>query len=1163
MPLSSGQQRLWLIDRLAPRSPEYNLSYAARLKGRLDIAALEKTLTEIIRRHESLRTTFVADGGVPYQVIRSASPFTLPLIDLTDLTPAEREHALYASAVEEALKGFDLERDLLFRAKLLRLGEQEHVLSYTFHHIASDGWSLGVFYRELDVLYKAFSAGWHSPLPELALQYADYALWQRQWLETPARDTQLVYWKRHLEHLSMLELPTRGPRPPLRTFRGVKRSMALGKPLTDSLQALGRAEGATSFMIFLAAFAVLLHRYTGQADVVVGSPIAGRQRPELRSLIGFFVNTLIMRVDLSGDPVFRELLRQAREVCLGAYRNQDLPFDYLLNEMHPDRNLSHNPLFQVMLAVQNAPVSLPHLPGLTIEPVRFERGNTRFDLEVHIVDRPEGLASLFVHNPDLFDDNMIARMQREFHALLEEVARRPERRVSELARDGGPERRLSLDWSRSHADSVIWRSVRELFEAQVERTPELPAAVFNAQPLTYRELNHRANRLAWRLRSLGAGPEVLVGIYMERGFDLLVGILGALKSGAACLPLDPALPDGRLAYMLEDAKAPLLLTLERSLERLLEHRGSGTQPGDSRSSIVGSREVLLLDADSERSDRLREDNPPGSITADNLAYVIYTSGSTGRPKGVGMSHGPLSNLIAWQIRNSVTAAPTRTLQFAAPAFDVSFQEIFSTLCAGGTLVLIADEARRDVKSLLQVMRENEVDRAFLPPAALQELAWASAALGVSVPTLRDIIAAGEQLHVTPEIRRFLSGLDGCSLRNQYGPSETHVVTEFTLKGSVADWPALPAIGRPIANTEIYILDSSLRPVPVGVTGELHVAGAGLSRGYVHAPSLTAEKFIPNPFDETPGARLYKTGDLARYLPDGNIQFLGRRDDQLKIRGFRVEPGEVEAALKRHPGVANAAVIGRQDETEDRESKLLASINPAKPPGKVEEIENRKSKIPTEAGRGIKYLVAYIEAAQNPPPDSIELRRFLRTKLPDYMIPSRFVLLESLPLSANGKIDRRALPLSDRAMHPAAPPEAEPRNAVESAVASIWADILDLRRVSIHDNFFDLGGHSLLATRVISRLADAFGVELPLRAIFENPTVASLAEAVSTAGAQGRGAVEAPADGGAFDGAARAKAPENFQAVSAEHMTTILDELESLTEEQADAIVSPERPKKKA
>ncbi|WP_051181214.1 amino acid adenylation domain-containing protein [Thermithiobacillus tepidarius DSM 3134] len=1040
-PLSFAQKRLWFIDQLEPGNPFYNIPIAIRLRGPLHLPALESALRHLVQRHESLRTTFAAPVGQPVQVIAPALDLPLPVTDLGQLPADAREAEARRLARAEAETPFDLERGPLLRCALLRLGTDEHILMLTMHHIISDGWSTGVFYRELAACYDAFAQSREPTLPELPLQYADFTLWQQDWLRGPELERQLAYWREQLGgKLPVLQLPSDRPRPAVQSHRGAEYRFRLSAQLTQSLKSLGQQEGATLFMVLLAAFNVLLFRYTGAEDLIVGSPIANRSRVELEGLIGFFVNTLALRTRLDGGLSFRQLLARVKESTLGAYAHQDLPFEKLVEVLQPERSLSHNPLFQVMFVLQSAPMQPLALHGLSTESLEVDSGTAKFDLLLSMTDRPEGLSGSLGYSSDLFDEATIVRLVSHFETLLEGIVAAPQNRVDELPLLPAAERRRLLgDWNATRTDYPAERCLHQLFEAQAQSTPDAPAALFQGESLSYAELNRRANQLAHTLQGLGIGPDDRVGICVTRSLDLLVAVLGVLKAGAAYVPLDPSYPPERLAYMLEDAGAPVLLTQARLLPDLPAH---------------GAR-TLCLDRDWDRIAQAPTHNPEPAVTPEHLAYVIYTSGSTGQPKGVAMGQRPLLNLLAWQVRNSTLPRGAKTLQFASLSFDVSFQEIFSTWCAGGTLVLIPEDTRRDMWALAQTLKEHRVARLFLPFVALEHLAEVIEESGILPTSLREVVTAGEQLQVTGAVQRLFERLDGCILQNQYGPSESHVVTAHTLAGPPADWPRLPPIGRPIANCRIYLLDGRRQPVPIGIPGELYIGGPVLARGYLNRPELSAERFLPDPFQ--PGGRLYKTGDLARYLPDGNIEFLGRIDHQVKIRGFRIELGEIEAVLSQHPAVRTALVTVREDQ-----------------PGR-------------------RRLAAYV-LAEDPgnAPAAGELRAFLQERLPEYMVPAAFVVLATFPLTPSGKVDRKALPAPGDALDAREEGFLAPCDAVERQLAEIWEELLGVKPVGVRDNFFELGGHSLLAVRLFARIDKQFGKRLPLATLFKGATIEHLA-----------------------------------------------------------------------
>ena len=1060
-PTSFAQRRLWFLDQFEPGSPYYNIPSAVRLRGKLNVRALERSVDAIVERHESLRTTFAMVDGEPVQVISPRSNVKLAVADLRDIPEDLREKEALELANREARRPFNLATGPLFRVTLLILDEEDTVLLLTMHHIVSDGWSMGVLIEEISTLYDAFSKGKPSPLPELPIQYADFAEWQREWLSGAVLEEQLSYWKEKLGDIPpVLELPTDRPRPAVQTSRGSEESIVLPRDLTDRLKALGKEEGATLFMTLLAAFKVLLYRYTGQEDISVGTPIANRNRGELERLIGFFVNTLVLRTDLSGEPSFRELLRRVREVALGAYAHQDLPFEMLVEALSPERDMSHNPLFQVMFILQNAPVKAKALHDVTLERLEVKTTTSTFDLTMAVAESVSGLSVSVEYNTDIFDAATIRRFLRHYWRLLEEVVADPEApisRVDFLPRE--EKHQILVEWNDTDRRFPPDALVHRLFEQRVEEAPDAVAVSFLGQKLTYRELNEKANRLAHYLRELGVGPEVPVGIAAERSLDMIVAVLGVIKSGGAYLPLDPAYPKERLAYMLEDSGAPVLLTQEHLLEGLPRHDG----------------QVILLDADWPKIEERSPENLASLVTPENLVYTIYTSGSTGRSKGVLVQHGSLANAyLAWEEPYELRTRARSHLQMASFSFDVFSGDFVRALCSGGKLVLTPREFLLEPEKLYALMRKEEVTIAEFVPAVLRTLAQHLEEIGQDLSFMR-VLIAGSDVWYVGEYERFkkLCGPE-TRLINSFGLTEATIDSTY-FEGDLSGAPVerLVPIGRPFANSRIYILDRHLQPVPIGVSGEVCVAGPGLARGYRNRPELTAEKFIPDAFSGKPGARLYRTGDLARYLPDGNIEFLGRVDTQVKIRGYRIELGEIEAALSAHDAIRQVAVIVREDKPND------------------------------------KRIVAYYVPAAGKTVTPGELRRYLLDRLPEYMVPSAFVELEALPLTPNGKVDRRALPKPDESARGFEETFVAPRTPTEEVVAGIWAEVLGLEKVGVHDNFFELGGHSLLATQVISRIRETFQIELPLRNIFESPTVATLAEQIDLAKQAAEGLKEPP------------------------------------------------------
>ncbi|MBR8837984.1 MAG: amino acid adenylation domain-containing protein [Stigonema ocellatum SAG 48.90 = DSM 106950] len=1028
--LSFAQQRLWFLDQLKPNSALYNIPIALRLVGTLEVEALEQSLEEIIHRHEALRTNFITVDGKPNQIIQTATNWTLSVIELQHLPTSEQEIASQQLAITQAIQPFDLSSSALLRATLVVLHKTEHILLICMHHIVSDEWSMGVFIQELAALYNAYSQGQLSPLAPLPIQYADFALWQRQWLQGDTLQSQLSYWQKQLANApALLVLPTDRPRPPVQTFVGAYQEFALSLELTQGLMQLSQQQGVTLFMTLLAGFDTLLYRYTGVADILVGTPIANRNRSEIEGLIGFFVNTLVLRTDLSENPSFSELLTRVRSMALGAYAHQDLPFEMLVEALQPQRDLSHTPLFQVTFLFQNAPMSPVELTGLTVSPLVLESTTAKFDLTLAMENTNSGLVGVWEYNTDLFDSSTIERMAGHFHTLLEAIVANPKERISQLPMLTEVERQqLLIEWNDTQLNYPQDKCIHQLFEEQVQRNPDAVAVVFENQQLTYTQLNSRANQLAHYLRSMGVGADVLVGLCVERSLFTLVGLLGILKAGGAYVPLDPEYPQERLQFMLEDAAVSVLLTQQSLQERLPEHQA----------------QLVCLDEIWEEIVQNNPDNPTRVVTAFHLANVIYTSGSTGFPKGVMVEHTGLFNLAQAQIQTFDLHSDSRILQFASLSFDASIWEVIMAVGSGATLYLGTKDSLLPGTPLIQLLIDSCITHITLPPSALAVLP------AEKLPALQTIIVAGEAC--SAELIRQWSA--GRNFFNAYGPTEASVCATIA---KCTDGDQKISIGRPIANTQIYILDSHLQQVPVGVPGELHIGGAGLARGYFNRPELTQEKFIPNPFDNS---KLYKTGDLARYLPDGNIEYLGRIDNQVKVRGFRMELGEIEAVLRQYPHVQASVVIVRED-------------------------------IP-----GDKRLVAYIVPQTEVIPTISELRQFLKAKLPDYMVPNSFVILESLPLTPNGKVDRRALRAPDS--HSELTDNfIAPSNPIEETLALIWAQVLKVELVGIHDNFFELGGHSLLATQVISRLQEAFGTSLPLRYIFESPTVAQLSEVIAS------------------------------------------------------------------
>lgn len=1037
LPLSFAQQRLWFLDQLEENSANYNLPAAIRLKGQIQVAALNQAIQKIVVRHEVLRTTFSTVNGTPVQTIASRSNITLIEVDLLSVPKAEQATEVERLATEEANRSFNLETGPLLRIALLQLAQKEQVLLINMHHIISDGWSMGIFVRELSTLYNAFCQGKPSPLPKQPIQYADFAVWQQQWLSRGMLDTQLTYWKEQLAGVPpILELPTDRPRPPVQTFRGSTQSFQLSKELTLKLKTLSQQSEVTLFMTLLAAFATLLYRYSGQDDIVIGSPIANRNRKEIEPLIGFFVNTLVLRTNLVGNPTFVELMVRVRQMALAAYSHQDLPFEKLVEALQPERNLSHHPLFQVMFVLQKTRLEPLELPGLTLTPLELDNATSKFDVTLSMIEMESGLTGTWEYNSDLFDATTIHRMIGHFQTLLEGIVANPQLRVSELPLITEAERhQLLVEWNDTQAEYPA-KCIHQLFEEQVKRTPDAVALMFENQQLTYRELNARANQLAHYLQGLGVGPEILVGICLERSLEMLVGMLGTLKAGGAYVPMDPAYPQERLEFMLSDTQMPVLLTQAQFVAALPSHTARD----------------ICLDTDWNQINQKSEENPLSWAKPENLIYVIYTSGSTGKPKGVQVLHQSVSNFL-----NSIVQQPglrnrDTLLAVTTISFDIAVLELFLPLIVGARVVLVSRGEVADGAKLLAKLIDSQATVMQATPATWRILL---AAGWERSPQLK-ILCGGEGL---PKVLAHQLVNKGRSLWNLYGPTETTIWStahQFEASQSSETVDSLTLIGRPIDNTQIYILDHNFKLLPIGVPGELFIGGEGLARGYLNRPELTKQKFIPNPFSNKLAPHLYKTGDLARYLPDGNIEFLGRIDYQVKIRGFRIELGEIEAILSQHPEVRETVVIAREDQP------------------------------------GNKRLVAYVVARQEPLTSS-DLRRFLKKNLPEYMIPSAFVLLEALPLTPNGKVDRSSLPIPQGLRPQLEAAYVMPQTEAERLVAAVWQETLKLERVGIHDNFFELGGHSLLTVQIYSKLQEIFGQRLSIVEMFKYPTIYSLAQ----------------------------------------------------------------------
>ncbi|HVG59538.1 MAG TPA: amino acid adenylation domain-containing protein [Hyalangium sp.] len=1053
LPLSFAQQRLWILDQLAPSSPLYNVPAAVRLTGNLDPEGLRAALEEVVDRHEALRTTFEAVDGEPVQRIHPRQSVRLPLMDLSGSPEAEREQLLTEACAREAQRPFDLRRGPLLRARLLRVAPSDHVLLLVMHHIVSDGWSMGRLFRELAELYDAHTRGRPPALAPLPIQYADYAVWQRQWLAGEVLERQLAWWKERLAGApAALELPTDRLRPAVQSFRGAEHRFSLPMELGRRLRDFGREQGTTPFMTLLAGFKQLLSWYSGQRDVVVGTPVAHRTREETEGLIGFFVNTLVLRTSLHGAPSFRELVGRVREASLGAYAHQDVPFEKLVEVLAPERDLARTPLFQVMFVLQNTPMEAHELPGLTMHPLQPESGTAKFDLTLELVETDGSFTGALEFNTDLFDRTTVERMATHLQAILEAAMAEPEARLSRLLRLPAGERQRILALGQGAARLQPCAGAHELFERQVEASPEAVALTFQGGTLSYRELDRRAAALARELRALGIGPDAQVGLCAHRSPELVVGMLGVLKAGGAYVPLDPSYPKERLALVLEDARPRVVLATE-ACRSLLPPTGATVLTLESAPGAHASEEA-----------RLESQVRPG-----HLAYVLYTSGSTGRPKGVMIHHGGLVNYLAWAAQAYAVAEGQGAPVHSPVGFDLTVTSLLVPLITGRPVELLPEAG--DVSALSRSLLPGaDFSLVKLTPAHLELLAHQLTP--AQAGSARALVIGGEALlprmldfwrRHAPQVR----------LINEYGPTETVVgCCIYEVPRDFAGASSVP-IGRPIAGTELYVLDERMEPVPLGVPGELYIGGAGLARGYQNRPELTAERFVPHPFSQEPGARLYRTGDLARYLADGNLEFLGRIDLQIKVRGFRIELGEIEAVLASHPSVREAAVTA------------------------------------PDMGGG-RALVAYVVPVEGSALDGSELREFLASKLPDYMVPARWSFLPALPLTPNGKVDRRALPAPEA---PTRPVQVAPRSEREAALARLFAEVLGLPRVGVTETFFELGGHSLSAVRMLARLREELGMQLPLRVLFESPTVEALARRIEEPVAQPGGALVPLREGG--------------------------------------------------
>lgn len=1051
-PLSFSQERLFFLYQMDPHNPAFNEPKVLRVEGKLDLAVLTKVLESVVGRHEVLRSKFYLQDGVPIQKPSHNYSVDLPVFDLSALAIASssRELEVRRLITEISQRPFDLSTDLMLRSAVLRLSVTEHILLLVTHHIVSDARSRDILFGEIAALYEAFSHTKPSPFAGLPIQYGDYALWQRETLTNEILQKQLSYWRQQLAGIpTVLKLPTDRPRSAAQTFKGSTEKIVISAALTQNLRNLSRQQSVTLFMTLLTAFQILLSRYTGRDSFLVGVPISGRRRSQLENLVGFLVSSLVLRADLSGNPTFLDLLARVRETALGAYAHPDIPFERLLQEFQSDRELSWHPMFQVMFALRSDFTKPFKLSNVVLTPMEVDIGIAKFDLTLAITEGAEVMNASINYNLDLFDAATIKRMAEEFNTLLQGIVDNPNESVWKLPILPRAEReQLFFGWNRTATDYPRDRCLHDLFEMQALQTPTVTAILHEEKQLSYQELNRRSNQLAHYLRGLGVRPGTLVGIHMHRSLDMVVALLGILKAGAAYVPLDPNYPKERLAFVLRDTQSPLVLCQEQL----------------AKTFPMNDAKVVCLDSEWGIIYREPDKKPDVVLSPDSLAYVIYTSGSTGKPKGVQITHKAVVNFVTAASAAYTLKPNDRILQFSSISFDTAVEEIFPCLTRGCTLVLRTDSMLDSVSLFLEKCHDWGITVLDLPTAYWHELIEGLHSEGPTIPEkLRLVIIGGEQaLHA--KINRWHEHV-GTQVRllNTYGPTETTVVaTLCELTESDRQDTALREvpIGRPIANVETYVLDRHLSPVPIGVPGELHIGGDGLSPGYLNQPKLTAEKFIGHPFNSEPGAHLYKTGDLVRYLPDGNIEFLGRIDDQVKIHGYRIELGEIEAVLAQRCGVRQIAVVAREDHFND------------------------------------KRLVAYVVLKDDDDTTAQELRKFLQQQLPTYMIPSVFVFLSALPLTPNGKVNRLALPDPEVSKVNSATSFVAPRTPVEKKLARIWAEHLPGHKIGIHDNFFDLGGHSLLALRLMSQIEKTFGKSLSVAALFHSPTVDQLAKLLS-------------------------------------------------------------------
>lgn len=1045
-PPSFGQQRLWFLDQLEPKTPAYNLLRVIRMQGPLNVAALSRTLQMIVERHASLRTVFVSEAGEPTQLVQEHVDVVVAQTDLLGMSISSEDQEIARIAGEEAQTSFDLNTGPLFRVRLLRLQTNVHILILVIHHIITDGWSMSIFFREIAAIYRHLVDGEPLDLPDLKIQYPDFAQWQRTVMTGGILDRELDYWRNKLsESPRVLGLPTDRSRPAIQTHRGASQSWFIDQNLTDALKILSQRESSSLYMILLAAFYILLWRYTSAEDILVGTPIAARNEVELEDLIGLFVNTIIVRGELSGNPTFLAFFRRIITTCFEAYEHQHAPFEKIVEELETDRSLSYAPLVQVMFVLQNAPKQIIQLSHLELEELIFESGLAKFDLTLDITEA-EGLHCTFEYSTDLFDASTINRMMRNFDTLLRSIVLDPESRLSGLEMLHPAEKRIvSVEWNSTQFPFRQEATIHGLFEEQVSRTPRAIALVENTEQITFRELNERANRLGHALLSMRLVPDAPVAVLVERSIDMVAAMLGVLKAGRPYVPLDPSYPKERLAFMIQDSGASVVVT----------HRGLNALLSDGIA-------VLRLDG-LERITEHDSSANPATGARNETAYLIYTSGSTGRPKGVEGTHRATVNRFEWMWRNYPFQHGEVACQKTSIGFVDSIWEIFGPLLVGTALVVIPD-AFLEPEGLAGALAKHRITRIVLVPSLLRLLLEEVSDLQSKLPDLTLWISSGEALPLDLA-RRFREALPQVKLLNLYGSSE--VAADVTCE-EVRDLEQVSSvpIGRPIANVQVYLLDQDLRPVPIGARGEIYVGGECLARGYYRRPELTAERFIANPFTGDRSARLYRTGDFGRFKADGILEYLGRVDNQVKVRGIRIELSEIESILMEHPFVKEAVVA----------------------------VAERDS--------GSALLVGHVVPSGAIIPGTTELRQYLKSRVPDYMIPSVFVVLTALPLLPNGKVNRAALPPVQPDQIGTQSAFVGPRNENEETLASMWRDLLGIDRIGVDRSFFEMGGHSLLGMQLLARIRRTFGVDLPVRRLFEEPTIAGLAVELEKSKASG-------------------------------------------------------------